>query len=841
MYLKLIKMNWKNILLQVCISFLLFNALNSSAQTDTLSIDDLKVFKGQAQQMVGFFEYQQNILGDEEATLREKQIIISASYKKSFADSLVQIEDDLDPKRKFSIFKDIQDYLKDIDFFFKKAEFSYDIIDIKHAYNQKDELYFTVSTKRKLTATNLKGKKIENYQNRYFDMNYDTTTQGLKIVSVYTNNPEERTDWQSWWQNLPIVWKSYFKEKYSFADSLTANDRDILNKLTALDISGRTDIEDLKPLSFFKNLKELNASGSGIKDLMPLRMLKYLKSLNISHTQISDLSPLKYGSYIKILNISETPVKDISVLVNLERLEDFNMSSTSLTDLSVLKALPNLKMLDASKLKADFTVLQDVKKLQKLVLDSSNFSNTAFLYDHPDLAYVSMNSTLITDFKYLSSVAKLKEIHFEHTQVASLSGLEKLKSLKKIYCDYSKVSKTEALKLSRKRPDIVVVFESQELKQWWKNMDVNWRNYFVRTFKMPLNPKIEDLHRILKQTSVSIHNNKSLADLKPLSVFSDLKELDIENGNLKSLSGIESLQNLEKLIIIKSNVKDVKALAKLVHLKYIDLSNNELGDINALATCTVLEELRVQNCGLSQLPELKNLKNLRRVYADNNKIQDKNVQNFYKSHQAVLVVYKTIYLQNWWKDLPQVWRSYFNKTFDIALNASKEDLHKLIRTQEISLKNLAIKSLMPLKEFLQLKKLVLNNLKLSSLTTVASLNTIETLAIQKMPIDDIAPVYELPNLKNLIINSLAIHKLKWKSLTKIEHLDISGNKIRFIGGIKKLTKLKYLNISNTRVLSLFSLKKLGNLKELEAYNSSVPYIMIKQILKVFPNLQLTWY
>ncbi len=835
-------MNWKNILLQVCISIaFMSNSLNLFAQTDTLSSDDLRVFKGQAQQIVGFFEYQQNMLGDPEATLREKQLIINESYKKSFADSLVQIEDDLDPTRKFSIFKDVQDYLKDIDFFFKQAEFSYDIINITHGYNQTDNLYFQVTTKRKISAIDLKGKKIENYQTRYFEMNYDTTTQGLKIVSVYTNNPEEHTDWQAWWQTLPMVWKAYFVEKYSFADSLTATDRKILNKITSLDISGRTDIEDLEPLSSFKNLKELNAAQSGIKNLMPIRMLKYLKALNVENTQISDLSPLKYSAYMKELNIAHTPVTDISMLINLQKLEALNISGTSINDLSVLKDLPKLKKLDATKIQADFTVLQDIKNLEYLVLDSSNFNNTAFLYNHPNLQFVSMNSTPIKDFKYLSAVDKLQELHFNYTQVSSLAGLENIKSLKKIYCDYSKVSKTEALKLSRKRPDIVVVFESQQLSQWWKTLDVNWKNYFVRTFKLPLNPQIEDLHRILKQNHIKIHNNKSLKNLQPLTVFSDLKELDIENAAIKNIDALKNLTQIEKLKLKSTGVNKIEALATLSQLKYLDISNNKINNINALASCSNLEELHIENCGLTNLPKLEKLNNLRRVYADRNDINDLSVQQFYTYHPAVLVVYKSSYLQNWWKNIEPVWRSYFAKTFDIPLAPKSEDLHKLIRTQEISLSGLPIKNLSPLKEFLQLKKLILNNLQLNNLSSLKDLPTIETLAIQRMPLSDISPVYELPQLKHLILNSLAIRKLEWKKLTQIEFLDISGNKIRFISGVKKLQKLEYLNISNTRIFNILSLKKLNSLKELEAYNSSVPYIMIGQVMKVFPKLKVTWY
>ncbi|MCK5538921.1 MAG: leucine-rich repeat domain-containing protein, partial [Bacteroidales bacterium] len=645
-------MNSKTTLLHLCISIsLLFSVLTAFSQTKQVSDDDLRVLKGQAQQMIGFFEFQQNIIGDPDATLREKQIVINESYRKTFADSLVQIEDDLDPARKFAIFKDVQDYLKDIDFFFKKVEFAYDIIEMKHGFNQNDDLYFTVLTKRKITAIDIKNKKIDNYQNRYFELNYDTTMQGLKIVSIYTNSPEDKTNWQFWWANLPIVWKSFFAEKYNFGDSLSTGDIQNLSKLTSIDISGRTEISDLNPLTDIKSLKSLNLHKSGISDLMPLRFLKNLNKLDVSYTKVKSVEALKYSSFIKDLNLSHTAISNILILENLQKLQNLNLESTKVTDLSVLSGLKAINYLNLNKVKAkSFESIQSLINLKEIQLDSSNFENTAFLYNHPKLEKISMNYTAIKDFKLLSGVANLNEMHFENTSISSLAGLEKLKGLKKIYCDYSKISRSEALKLNSKRPDIVVVFESQELANWWGTLDVNWKNYFSRLFKISANPKTEELHQVIKQTKIIINNNKNLVNLNPLVIFNDLHTLEISNAKLVDIKGLSELNKLKNISITSAGLKTIDALSKLKNLKYLDISNNPITDLSALENCIALEEIHAKKCNIATLPSFENLKNIRSFYIDGNNIEDTIVQSFYKIHPASLVLYKSPYLQSWWKN-----------------------------------------------------------------------------------------------------------------------------------------------------------------------------------------------
>ena len=75
-------------------------------------------YVGQAEGMVQTLSYYFNLLGAEKTSLAEREIIINNSYKKLFLNEKVQVEDDLQDDRSTVIYKDVQAYLKDIDFFF---------------------------------------------------------------------------------------------------------------------------------------------------------------------------------------------------------------------------------------------------------------------------------------------------------------------------------------------------------------------------------------------------------------------------------------------------------------------------------------------------------------------------------------------------------------------------------------------------------------------------------------------------------------------------------------------------------------------------------------------------
>lgn len=110
--------------------------------------------------IVAFLQYVLNTIGSKETSARDKDVLIRESYTKIFRDSKVQVEDDLDEDRSVITNKDVQAYLKDVDFFFEDAAFDFNIRNIQGEVNANGELFYKVTTARNLRGTTVGGKQV---------------------------------------------------------------------------------------------------------------------------------------------------------------------------------------------------------------------------------------------------------------------------------------------------------------------------------------------------------------------------------------------------------------------------------------------------------------------------------------------------------------------------------------------------------------------------------------------------------------------------------------------------------------------------------------------------------
>ena len=97
--------------------------------------------------IVAFLQYMLNMLGSGSTAARDKDVMVTESYSKIFADAKVQIEDDLDDQRETVTNKEVMAYLKDVDFFFTDAQFEFIIDNIEEGTNAN-----CASVKKKSTS-----------------------------------------------------------------------------------------------------------------------------------------------------------------------------------------------------------------------------------------------------------------------------------------------------------------------------------------------------------------------------------------------------------------------------------------------------------------------------------------------------------------------------------------------------------------------------------------------------------------------------------------------------------------------------------------------------------------
>lgn len=102
-----------------------------------------------------------------------------------------------------------------------------------------------------------------------------------------------------------------------------------------------------------------------------------------------------------------------------------------------------------------------------------------------------------------------------------------------------------------------------------------------------------------------------------IEYLTSLVQLDLsDNPNIKDISLLGKLTNLEALNLNNTGVKDISALQNLTKLKVLDLSNTAVTDIKPLAKLSDLLELKIYNTPISDFTPLQGLSKLTRIFPE---------------------------------------------------------------------------------------------------------------------------------------------------------------------------------------------------------------------------------
>jgi len=290
---------------------------------------NIEEYKKQAEELIHFLEGTLNAIGSQYTPVVEKQIMINESYSKIFLDDKVQVEDDLDDKREIYSYKNVQAYLQDVDFFFKNVKFEFKIENVENFANSDGDQVFKFKTIRHLMGRTITNDSMNNFIDRYIEINYNENNQSFKIVSMYTTKLNEDAETLKWWQALSDDWRKILKEKSGITEPVDYNKLKSVLRITELDISNNQNITDLQPLLKISKLKRLDCSNTKINDLYPIRNLNKLEVLNCSNTEITTIEPLQYATSLYDLFLDNTKISDINVVENFTNLKKFSFENTA--------------------------------------------------------------------------------------------------------------------------------------------------------------------------------------------------------------------------------------------------------------------------------------------------------------------------------------------------------------------------------------------------------------------------------------------------------------------------------------------------------------------------------
>ena len=128
----------------------------------------------------------------------------------------------------------------------------------------------------------------------------------------------------------------------------------------------------------------------------------------------------------------------------------------------------------------------------------------------------------------------------------------------------------------------------------------------------------------LRSLSVDENEIKSL-DALALQNFQNLEQLVIFHNRLTTLDGIEALTNLKKLDASSNDITNIEALSSLTNLEYVNLALNDISDITPLGNSVMIKELSLHHNRIKSITAMKNLKSLQTLNVGCNKIQNADI------------------------------------------------------------------------------------------------------------------------------------------------------------------------------------------------------------------------
>jgi len=876
------------------LGFIFASLLIQAQEEPQLTAEEIEAYSEQSKQMVKYLEGTLNFLGDPNEVALEKEVIINQSFLKMFQSDEVQIEDDLDENREIPISKDVQAYLKDIDFFYKSVVFTYEVNTVEQFVNENKQVYFKVTASRNLQGITIEDDTVNNNQVRYLEVNLDAYKQDLKIASIYTTQPDVKRELRYWWNNLTVEWRNFFSEQVDpvydtlplnrivyFEDSLIVIERPEQQILTDSVIVSEGDtlsfegIDDSRPIvgdivqiidtviigvpdtiavdiaPIYKRLVQIDgmkvldiSADSLLMDLAPVSQLSDLVEINLSNSLVSDLDPLRNLNKLEKINCSGSAVIVINDLRYAANLTAFDCSQTGISDISVVA---NFKKLNSLKLSnsavKSILSLAELPALSQLSLSGITLDNPEELGNLSAVTNLDLSNSGFDNIDPLDSLFQLQNLNIDSTAIVSLAPLRKLQSLSTIEANHTQITDLSplenlaSLKIIYCDNSGITDEEAIRFMQQNENCLVIYNTEKLRLWwdEMPVTYKDIIHSKMTVSEPVSTEEMHAIINLTKIDLSGHIE--------IQSLEPLKILHRLEELNIEGTSIQDLSPLSGLTNLKVLNLNNTKVEDLSPFNSHANLKTVRCENTQVSDLLPLKNNSFLQIVYCEGSGILQFNVLELKQSIPECLVIYQTNKLQAWWTDLNEGWQSVFHDQLEMDEQPSPEQLQALVDLTTISLNdNSSIQNLNPLYIFVRMTELNVSKTSVTDISPITTLPNLRVLNLPNNPISDLATLAQLTNLEELNIENTSVEDLDLVgTLAHLRILNISGTKINNLKPIRDLQNLEKLFINNTDIKNLKFIEKMESLKELRCYNTRLKASKVDEFKLTHPGMEVVFY
>ena len=311
----------------------------------------------------------------------------------------------------------------------------------------------------------------------------------------------------------------------------------------------------------------------------------------------------------------------------------------------------------------------------------------------------------------------------------------------------------------------VVKFEDENLKRILlkKLKDYNGKDEKEEDLAGEYNLKIKDKNYRKDKNDTEIYEK----DLEQIEAFAirgfdeETYEPFVGEQQIRSIVGLEKAVNLKQLTISgnpddsKGALKDISPLRGLKNLELLRLSHNDITDISPVKGLTNLKHLFLSHNRIEKIDAIRNLTDL--------------------------------------------------ESLDFARNIGEERISdisaiaNLTKLKLLGLSDANIPDISVLKNLVNLETFMANDSKIEDISALKTAKNLKLLYLDSNKITDVSVVKDLLNLKELYLRNNNISEIDFSKLTKLEDVNVQGNKIRDYSSLRNLASLKYVNISKQKI------------------------------------------
>lgn len=398
-----------------------------------------------------------------------------------------------------------------------------------------------------------------------------------------------------------------------------------------LNITGN-DIETIKPIVEFNNLKKLSLKSNKSIDLKGISSFTNLESFRIECPDIS-LDKIKSNSIIWMYLYSNnfSKIKNFENFTSLKWIELYNFKDNKIFfDLEVLSKnsslrniyLENFKvynLISISKIKLQkFSLyssklrnpenLIHLKNIESLSLQDASLINLDFLYSFKKLELLNISDNKgIKDFNPIKSLIKLDALYLNDLDLDGINFLPQSKHLRVVRASNNNIENIDILATF---PEIFrIVFHNNRIKKipdftntsieyiWMNNNNIDHLPKLPNSIigLLVSNNRISDflnLNSIPNVVDLRIAGNK-IKNLDVLKDFEKIMYFDISGSKIQDISPIANNKKMFIFIAANNNISDIEVLSSLELLDLVSMNNNKVQDVSSLKELMFLSEIHI--------------------------------------------------------------------------------------------------------------------------------------------------------------------------------------------------------------------------------------------------------